>query len=426
MSDTIDISEATRGGTATVEPPTPIPSAFNDAFAGLEAMVSTPEGTAPGSGAVPPKSTTPPVSVKPSSTPTTATPKDATTAKPESPSGKSASTDPKSSVAPATSKPAATVPDKPADEVPPEKMAPKQLREVYTKTKARVKELEAKLAEASNGHTAADDTEKKSLQEKLAAREQELNSIQEQLRLADYEKHPDYKKNYWEPFVEKFQEGRDLVKSLMVNDAEGNPRQGTEADFDALMRIQDPNTLADTVEAMFGAVKGSEVMAARRSVIEKNKARSKALEDHRALSVKNAEQTEAQVKHHRETWQKLNTEAAEKFPQWFKPTDGDSKDDKINELLQKGMALADYAFSGQVKPEEMVPVHSAIRNKAGAFDRVVYELQKARAENEELRKWKAEVEASAPAGGTTRRGAAPANDEATLEGAMNRLNALVG
>lgn len=399
-----------------------MPDVFNDAFAGLVAVADVPEGAAPRSGAVPPKEPAAPKTPdKTPSTPTQATPKDATNAEPKSPSGKPESTDPKSSVAPATSK----QPEKAPDDPPVEKMAPKQLREVYAKAKARIKELEAKASEP-NGKPAADDPEKKSLQERLTAREQELNSIQEQLKLADYEKHPEYKKNYWEPFVEKFNEGRQLVKSMMVKDGEGNDRQGTEADFDALMRMSDPNALAETVEAMFGAIKGAEVMAARREVIARNNARSKALDDHRALTARNAEQTEAQVKQHRETWQRLNEEAATKFPQWFKPTDGDSKDEKANELLQKGMALADYAFSGQVKPEEMVPVHSAIRNKAGAFDRVVYENHKLTKELEELRKWKAEVEASAPAGGTTRRGAAPPSDEATMEGAMNRLNSLVG
>ncbi len=429
MPDTINISDATRGGTAVAEPAVPTPTSttpLNDAFASLQAMADVPEGTARSGSAVPPVKGAPAAKSAPTSAPpskATAPQKDATPADAKSASsGKPASADVKSSATPVEP---TNEPLKPAEpEIAPEKMAPKQLREIYSKTKARVKELEAKIAEG-NGKP-ADDPEKKALQERLAAKEQELASISESLKLSDYEKSPDYKQKYWDPFVEKFNEGREIVASLMVKDAEGNDRQGTAADFDALMRIQDPNALAETVEAMFGAVKGAEVMAARREVINRNRARSKALEDYKAIASKTAEQTENQVKQHRETWSKLNSEAAEKFPQWFKATDGESKDEKANQLLEKGMALADYAFSGQVKPEEMVPVHSAIRNKAGAFDRVVYELQKERKAREELQKRLDEIESSAPGAGTNGRTEKPKKGRETMEGSLDHLSSLVG
>jgi len=96
----------------------------------------------------------------------------------------------------------------------------------------------------------------------------------------------------------------------------------------------------------------------------------------------------------------------EKYPQWFKAVDGDTEG---NKLLERGYALADAGFGGELKdatgkvveltPQQRVKLHAAIRNKAGAFDRMVYLQKKDRARIKELETQLKDYEGSEPGAG---------------------------
>jgi hypothetical protein len=83
-------------------------------------------------------------------------------------------------------------------------------------------------------------------------------------------------------------------------------------------------------------------------------------------------------------FQKFNSEAEEKYPQWFQPKEGD---EIANKALERGKALADAVFgdSSKVDPEKLVQYHSAARMKVMGFDRIV-------AENSRLSKQLAEAQ----------------------------------
>lgn len=363
---------------ATVQQP------FNDAFADLERMISEPEP-------------------KPSDTPP-----------PDKP------------VKDKAPEPPAPKPDKPP-ETPTEKMPPKQLREAYNALKAKLAAIEKERDEfKTKAETPREDPEKKTLAEKLTAREKRLAELEETLRFTDFQKSEEYNEKWYQPFLESYTDGRDYVASIKVVGEDGEMRKGTPEDFDRYMQILDEDQAADFAEHVFGN-KRSMVENHRMQVMQKNNARRKAIEDHAKHGSERekakAEQMEAQRKMIGEVWQNSNKQASEKYPHWFAPTDGDEKG---NELLSRGMHLADRAFSsGQpladgdkpLSPKEMVLLHNAIRNKAGGFDRLAFRFSQAEKKIKSLEAKIAEYEKSEPGAGEGKRGeAAPAEDwETQLE-----------
>jgi hypothetical protein len=299
-------------------------------------------------------------------------------------------------------------------------MSPKALRKAYLRVKARAKELEARVAAQKDG-APQDDPEKKSLAEKLAEREKRLAEIEEERRFTNYEGSEDYKQRYYEPFVEAFAVGRDKVSKMTVT-VDGEERQGTSEDFDAVMRVQDENDAAELAYDMFGN-KAAAILVHREKVIEMNNARLKAINDYRKNGAEREKQQVAsrqkEIEDLKQTFEGQKKAAIEKFPHWFKPTEGEALDQKANDLLQKGMELVDRAYEGNnLPPQELAKLHSAIRNKAGAFDRVAYELKQAQKANAELKAKLAEFEASVPGSGSARKAAqqpAETNWEAKLD-----------
>jgi len=279
-------------------------------------------------------------------------------------------------------------------------MAPKQLREAYTKTRDQVKTLEAKLKELeSKPVVPADDSEKKQLAERLSEREARLAEIQKERDFTDYEQSQEYLDKYWKPYTSIFSAGRARAASLTVTDDSGETRPGSPEDFDEIMKIADPGAAGMKATELFGSNAAS-VLYHRERVIEANEQRINALDTfkatHATRTKEMAEQRQKSEAERNTTFRALVDEAVTKFPHWFKPTEGESLDPKANELLEKGNALADAAFSGGLPPQEAVKLHSVIRNKAGAFDRVAYELAKARKELAAAKAELGEIKASTP------------------------------
>lgn len=318
--------------------------------------------------------------------------------------------------------------DKPKDDKPSEKIAPRQLREAYEQLKKKHAELELEHTKFKS-KASEPDPEKKTLSERLAEREKRLNELEDEIRYAAYEKSSEYRDKYQTPFIEAYKAGRAKTASLSTTDEEGNIRKGTGEDFDALMRIVDDNEAAEFAANTFGN-KASMVMYHRERVNELNNARTKAVEEYRSKGGERAKQmTEAQEKQRKEArdeYVKSVETATEKYPQWFKPEDGD---DKGNELLDKGFHLADLAFNwGQpvrdgdkpLTPTQLAKLHAAIRNKAAGFDRLAYREKKHLSRIKELEAEIAKYKASEPGPGEGRRagGQSVADD---WESALNAL-----
>lgn len=327
--------------------------------------------------------------------------------------------------APKPEKPVQT-PPAPTD---PPKVKAKTLAEAKEMAQAEAKEWRAKYESLEKELSKVkDDPEKKTLSERLEAREKRLAELEQELRYSAYERSEEYKDKYEQPFLNAYTAARSKIASLKVRDgrtvdhdgnvvSEGTWRQGTPEDFDTLMRISDDETAADYAEKVFGN-KASIALFHRERAQELNRQRLTAIDDYRKKGSEREKTTLEQQKEQQtklqetinKVWETENKTAQEKYPQWFKPEEGDEKG---NTLLENGFRLADLAFSGNGKlpPQEMAKLHSAIRNKAGGFDRLAYKLSLATKELKDLKAKLAEYEQSEPTGGVARKQKAAAQSD---------------
>ena len=208
--------------------------------------------------------------------------------------------------------------------------------------------------------------------------------------------------------MDAWQEGVQLVTSLTVTDQEGNTRKGTPDDFQRIMREPENEMAASLAQEMFGP-NAFYVLAQRRDIQRVNNQRVKALEEFRTtlsqrekMQAENSkkQQEEADAKRVQQTalWKKYNTQAIEKYPEFFAPVAGDEEG---NALLDKGYKDADLAFGGaaELSDDRRVQLHSAIRNRAAAFGRLVYQLRTKDTQIADLKKELDELKGSTPGAG---------------------------
>ncbi len=342
---------------------------------------------------------------------------------------------------PEPAKEPAKAPEKPVDKVltpetPPEKMAPKQLREAYEGLKRKQAEMEAKYKELeTKASKPADDPEKKTLAERLAAREQRLKEVEDELRFTDYSKSEEYKQRFEKPFVDAYVNARARVAGLKtvekrndLDEVTQQARQGTAEDFDHLMKISDDNDAAEWATERFGN-KAPIVLSHRERVQELNHARQAATEEYRT---KGAERDKARAME-QETVQKSFTEAVEnhakaaieKYPQWFKPDDTDVKG---NEILERGQHLVKRVLSNgaplkdgeqPMTPAQYASAVAAVRNKAAAFDRLAHRHAQASSRIKTLEAELAAFKSSQPGKGDVKSGDAQIEDDSP-EGAFDK------
>jgi len=293
-----------------------------------------------------------------------------------------------------------------------------ELRAEYAKVKKRVADLEKELTDlkAKPGEAKAlDEPERKAFVEQITTLKKQLEDTSAALKTVAYEQSDEYKAKYERPFIDAWQEGVQLVTGLTVTDQEGNTRKGTDADFQAIMREPDNEQAANLAQEMFGA-NAFYVLAQRRDIQRLHTQRVKALDEYRhtfsereklhaETSKKEQEEREARRVQNTTLFKRFNAEAAQKYPQYFAPIDGDEEG---NQILDKGFQYADLAFSGapDLPNERRVQLHSAIRNRAAAFGRLVHQLKAKDSQIEALQKELEEIRGSTPGGGQVGREAA--------------------
>lgn len=323
---------------------------------------------------------------------------------------------------------------KPAADQPVDKMAPKQLREAYTVAKNRIAEMEKAITELKS--KPADNGELKALQEKLAEREKRMEDIQKELEFTAFEKSERFKETYEKPYHRAWNLGRAWVASLTVKDpGTGDVRQGTPADFDAIMQLsgQDPDQAAELMDAMLGG-KSASVAPYMAKVNEHLQNMQEALKEAREKGVTRDKENETRVSKQSQeiresiesAWKRFQGEAIEKYPHWFKPTEGDEEG---NKALEKGFEQAARAFSKlnaadpNLTPEErqqIVASHAALFNKAAAFPRLVVQLKQRDAKIAALEKELSGFRSSQPGGGAGAPRSGGSGDEG-WESALEKL-----
>lgn len=330
---------------------------------------------------------------------------------------------------------AATVdsPAKPADTTKPAEAGkpdkPKKpsdfLREELAKVKAERDEWKTKAEKPP-----AEDVEKKTLAERLAERERKLAEYENEIKFADYSKSEEYKKTYEKPFFDAYGSAQNRIKGMKVVSDDGTVRIAEAGDFDRLMKVQDEGDAANLAKELFGNAAPS-VMYHRQRVIDLSDAAKGALEEFRTKGAEREKRTmedgAAKQKRRAELWEKANKESDEKFPQWFKPVEGDEEG---NALLEKGYQMAFRAFSGEaakLPDETRVALEANVFKRAAGFGRLTHQNAKLSKELAEARAALKAYEESEPGKGEgdgSPKAATPRDD--TMEGALERLGARAG
>lgn len=319
--------------------------------------------------------------------------------------------------------PITTAPEKPTeadlpDEVDTATMAPKELRRAYKKAATRLRQYEAKLKELETVKP-PEDPETPKLKERLTKYEQQLKDKEERLRFADFTASEEYDTNYRQPYIAAFNDGREVMASLRVKDAEtGEVKQFKPEDFDRVMMIQDHNDFVEALEGMgLTGAKAMAVIEARGNCRNLTAKADKAREEFK----KNGEQIETQRREKAEqegklvkdvvskTWQKAYQEPREKMPHLFTPQEGQTE---RNELLQKGEDFVAEAFRemNPMKPgltteqrQKIVAAHAEVYNKAASWDVLAYDNKTLRGQIADLESKLKQYQNSEPGPGDANR-----------------------
>lgn len=323
---------------------------------------------------------------------TAATPNEPATPEPKPASAEPAGTEPvATSTEPVKTEPAVK-PSTPA-ELPADteigKLAPKQLREAYSRRTKEANELRAEIARLKQGEKPTD-AQVEAWKKERTEFETKLNSYEERLKFVDFQNSEEFKTAYQQPYIEAYQSGRDLMKSLTVKNAEtGETTQLTDAHFDRLMSIQDPAQAAEYLDSLgLSGAKTQMVIEARAQCRGIQSKAAKAEADYKAkggeMEKQRRERTEAETKAVKEniskSWQKHVSAPMqdEKIKSFFTPKEGDEKG---NQLLKEGYEASNKAFKvmnpmdASLTPEERegaIAAHAEMFNKAAAYNRLQY------------------------------------------------------
>ncbi len=395
--------------TPDVTPTGPPPKAgmpMSDAWADLDKYTSLPKAEPSAIPKSPASKSRSPEPAKPSEIPKPSeTPKPAEEPKSETP--------PKPEESPKPSETPGAKPKKPAD----------FLREKLASVERERNEFKAEI-ERLKAAKPSEDPEKKSLSERLESEAKRRQELEDEIKFHAYEKSTEFKEKYHQPYVDAYRQAQKKTASLKVVQREdedsGNvvqqARAATPEDFDRIAGLPDAEA-AELARQLFGDSASNLVLWHREKVLDLAQTQLTALEEFRKHGAEREKQVgEMRTKQQKEMsdlFHKLNTDAAEKYPQWFKEIEGD---DEGNALLKKGYERADLAFSNPNLPnQKLVELHSEIRNKAAAFPRLIYQAKTLQARITELEAELAQYKGSEPKGaeGVS---TSPARREATKQG----------
>lgn len=325
---------------------------------------------------------------------------------------------------PSKAKPQEATPDDKAKLAPPSKpteqpktsdpqkpMKADQLRSLYETTKKEVSEWKSKYESLQKEvSTPKENPKEKELSEKLSDREKRLQQLDEELRYTAYERSQEFKEKYEVPFQKAYSEGVELTESFQYKEPDktdattgetipGATRAGTKEDWYRFMMMD--NAEANKFAHDHFGYDAAQMIQQRRDVIKLTQSKAAALEEFRSKGAERdkarREAFEKQAGEFRELFKRTSQTALEdpKNSRWFKAEEGDLKG---KEILEKGFEITDRGFSDTSKmtPQERAELHSAIRNRSGAFSYLKYLVQKQDGKIAELEKQLKEFEASEP------------------------------
>ena len=298
---------------------------------------------------------------------------------------------------------------------------------------ARLK-AETEIAELRK--TMADPAKVKEIEDRAAKIEARAKELEEEIRYVNYSKSQEFQEKYQKPYEDSWKKWMGELGELTVADGAGSERPIQPQDLLELvnMPLQKAREAANNAFGDFA----DDVMSARKEIRGLFESQNKALEEARKGGEQRQQevqkqlqvQREALAKNINELWTKSNelAQADEKVGKFFKPVEGDNE---INGRLKKGYEIADRAFSinpldPNLTPDqraEVVRHHAAVRNRAAAFGRLVYENEKLSAKAVELEAELGKYKNAQPGAGEPRQAGTPGPHSARDEvfGALHKL-----
>jgi hypothetical protein len=289
------------------------------------------------------------------------------------------------------------------------KTAPKHLKNDHYKfkreTEGKIAEYERKVKELEGKSTQspADLAKIKSLEERSAQLEKDLNDRESRLIQADYSKSEEFKRLYVDKGARAYTKAIGDIKHLKVRSVnaetgEETERPATQADFDAIRRL-DPYEQDKKLQEMFGhssarvawhinELNGIEISAneAIESAREKSEAQRKEFET----------QNQSRISDLANFSKSAQEELVKNHPGYFAP---DPENPEATTALQKGYDFVDSALNSKdVTPRERAEKATVIRSLAAVAPRLMVERKQDRAKIASLEAELAKFRKSSPTG----------------------------
>lgn len=294
---------------------------------------------------------------------------------------------------------------KPGEKPPDKKANPWDL---YNKSKETVKSLETRIAELEGKQM------KPEQQKEWESKTARLKELEEEIRYTNYQKSTEFQEKYQKPYDQAWKRAMTDLNELTVADGNGGERPMVANDILEIVNMPLKEARALAVQK-FGDF-ADDAMAHRKQIRNLYDEQSNALETVRkegeTRDKQRQEQQQTQMravtKEVQETWDSTNeaVRSDEKYGRYFTPVEGDQEG---NQRLAKGFELADRAFRENPmmakdgdERRSIVQRHAAVRNRAAAFGRLVYQNDRLLGELTDTKAKLAKYEGSEPpAGGST-------------------------
>lgn len=285
----------------------------------------------------------------------------------------------------------------------PAKVNPWKLVDEY---KAKTAKLEAELVES--GKRAIPKEQWEASQQKMTATEKRAQELEDEIRYVNYSKSKEFQDKHQVPYEASWKRAMGDLKDVQIQDGDIE-RTMNATDLLELVNMPLQRARAEA-EKIYGPI-ANDVMNHRNEIRRLYDEQASALDEARKNgSAREKERTEKfqreygeMSKRNTEHWQKSNEAATRdaKYGKFFTPVEGDEHG---NQRLAKGYELADRAFSENPtnpgltaeQQRSIIERHAAIRNRAAAFGRLVYQNEQHTARIAELEKELKEFKTTVP------------------------------
>ncbi len=258
----------------------------------------------------------------------------------------------------------------------------------------KIQSLEAKVAKYEEQLKAGTDPK---VQERLTAIQKENDSLREELRFANYQKHPEYIEKFQKPLNEAWTELYSDLQGFQIEEANGEVRDITVADLNVLAGLQGKARENKATE-WFGN-SAATIIAHVKNIRDLSIKNEAALEEAKKASADHELKTKGQHEQQNAAFHQAFTgagkELVDKYPKWFGEVEGDELG---NSLLKKGFEYTDAVFNGNgsLNPQQKAQRLAVIRAKAANHDRLAKRLKERDARIAELEEDLAKFEESEP------------------------------